>query len=50
MSGYDIMMNGVVFSDMKLAGIIFICCGFMLLLTPGNWVAMLRRITRWIIA
>ena len=44
---YDILMNKVVFSDMKLAGIIFICCGFLLVLTPTNWAAMLRKIIRW---
>ena len=45
-SAYDILMNKVVFSDMKLAGIIFICCGFLLVLTPTNWAAMLRKIIR----
>ena len=40
------MMNGVVFGDMKLAGIIFICCGFILVLTPANWADILKRIMR----
>ena len=40
-------MNKVVFSDMKLAGIIFICCGFLLVLTPTHWAAMLRKVFRW---
>ena len=47
-SGYDILMNKVVFSDMKLAGIIFICCGFLLVLTATHWAAMLRNIIRWV--
>jgi hypothetical protein len=36
-----------VFSDQKLAGIILICCGFLLVLTPTHWAAMLRKIFRW---
>ena len=47
-SAYDILMNKLVLSDMKLAGIIFICCGFLLVLTPTNWAAMLRKIIRWV--
>lgn len=34
------------FSEMKLAGIIFICCGFILVLTPSNFVSTLRRLLR----
>ena len=46
-SAYDILLNKVVFSDMKLAGIIFICCGFLLVLTPTHLAAVLRKIFRW---
>ena len=45
-AAYDIMFNKVDFSDMKLAGIIFICCGFLLVLTPANWDDMLREMMR----
>ena len=31
------------FSEMKLAGIIFICCGFILVLTPSNFISSLWR-------
>lgn len=39
----DWHLYGTVFSDMKLTGIIFICCGFFLVLTPSNLISTLRR-------
>ena len=39
-------MNKVVFSDMKLAGIVFICAGFLMVLTPANWDVILKQIIR----
>ena len=46
---YDIQHNLVTFTDngMKLAGILFICFGFILVLTPSNLLATLRRPLRW---
>ena len=46
-TAYDILINGVVFSDMKLAGIIFICTGFIMVLTPPNWDTILKQVLRW---
>ena len=43
---YDIWMNRVVFSDMKLGGIIFIFAGFFMVLTPANWDVILKQIIR----
>ena len=40
------MMNKVVFSDMKLAGIVFICAGFLMVLTPANWDVIIKQIIR----
>ena len=45
-SAYDIMMNKVVFSEMKLAGIAFICAGFLMVLTPANWDVIIKQIIR----
>ena len=39
----DIYLNETQFSDMKLTGIIFICCGFILVLTPSNIISLLRK-------
>ena len=39
----DIFFNEIEFSDMKLTGILFICCGFILVLTPSNFISKLRR-------
>ena len=46
---YDIQQNLVTFTDngMKLAGILFICLGFLLVLTPSNLSASLRRLVKW---
>ena len=35
------------FTGMKLAGIIIICCGFILVLTPSNWADIVRRIIKY---
>ena len=43
---YDVLQNGLIFSSMKLAGIIIICCGFILVLTPSNWADIVRSIIR----
>ena len=45
---YDIQHNLITFTDngMKLAGILFICLGFVLVLTPANLVSSLRRSLR----
>ena len=45
---YDIQHNLLSFTDngMKLAGILFICCGFLLVLTPANLTSGLRRSIR----
>ena len=32
---------------MKLAGLINICCGFVLVLTPSNWADILRDVIRY---
>ena len=39
----DIFFNGIEFSDMKLTGIMFICCGFILVLTPSNFISKFRK-------
>ena len=46
---YDIQHNLLTFTDngMKLAGILFICFGFLLVLTPANLTSSLRRSLRW---
>ena len=43
---YDHWMNDVSFNGMKLAGLINICCGFVLVLTPANWADILRDLIR----
>ena len=46
---YDIHQNQVAFTDngMKLAGIVFICLGFLLVLTPANLSSSLAVLVRW---
>ena len=46
---YDIQHNLLTFTDngMKLTGILFICFGFILVLTPANLVSTLRRSLKW---
>jgi len=46
-AGYDVIQNGSNFSGMKLAGVIIICCGFILVLTPSNWADIVRSIIKW---
>ena len=45
-SAYDSSYNGTAFTGMKLAGLINICCGFILVLTPSNWADILRDFIR----
>ena len=42
--GYDVAMNNVTFTGMKLAGITIICCAFILVLTPYNLSSIIRSI------
>lgn len=43
---YDVIVHGVVFAGMKLAGIIMICIGFFLVLFPYNWSDLITRFIR----
>ena len=45
-SAYDSSYNGTSFTGMKLAGLINICCGFVLVLTPSNWAEILKDFIR----
>lgn len=42
----DVVLNGVVFEGMKLAGTIMIINGFLLVLLPENWPDYLTRLLR----
>ena len=40
----DIFFNDIEFNqNMKLTGIMFICCGFVLVLTPSNFISKFRK-------
>lgn len=43
----DVHLYNVVFEGMKLAGIILVCIGFLLVLLPDNWPDYITRILRW---
>ncbi|CAL1264931.1 unnamed protein product [Larinioides sclopetarius] len=43
----DVNIYNVVFEGMKLAGILLICIGFMLVLLPDNWPDYITRLIRW---
>ncbi|PRD26226.1 UNVERIFIED_CONTAM: Solute carrier family 35 member F4 [Trichonephila clavipes] len=43
----DVHMHNVVFEGMKLAGILLISIGFMLVLLPDNWPDYITRLIRW---
>lgn len=43
----DTLLYGTAFTDMKLTGILFICAGFLLVLTPSNLISSLRRPIRY---
>ena len=45
-AGYDAIQNGVTFNSMKQAGIIIICGGFIIVLTPSNWDESVMSIIR----
>jgi len=44
---YDILYNGMLFYDMKLAGVLIVCTGFILVLFPANWSQILQFVIRW---
>ena len=44
---YDVVYNGVEFYDMKLAGVLIVCIGFVLVLFPANWSQILASIARY---
>ena len=46
----DTLLYGTAFTDMKLTGILFICAGFVLVLTPSNLISSLRRPIRYTLA
>ncbi|GIX68220.1 putative thiamine transporter SLC35F3, partial [Caerostris darwini] len=43
----DARLHNVVFEGMKLAGILLICIGFLLVLLPDNWPDYITRLVRW---
>ncbi|GIX97817.1 thiamine transporter SLC35F3 [Caerostris extrusa] len=43
----DVHLHNVVFEGMKLAGILLICIGFLLVLLPDNWPDYITRLVRW---
>ncbi|GFS38026.1 putative thiamine transporter SLC35F3 [Nephila pilipes] len=43
----DVHLHNVVFEGMKLAGILLISIGFMLVLLPDNWPDYITRLIRW---
>ena len=47
-AGYDAIQNGVTFNSMKQAGIIIICCGFIIIVTPSNWDESVMSIIRYV--
>ena len=42
----DMTLYESTFDGMKLAGIVIICCGFMVVLFPENWPDLLQTIIR----
>jgi hypothetical protein len=48
LTGLDILLYGEQFAGMKLAGIIFISSGFILVFTPNDWYSAVRNIVRWV--
>ena len=42
----DLMVYDATFDGMKLAGIIIICCGFLVVLFPENWPDLLQSLIR----
>jgi hypothetical protein len=46
LTGLDILLYGEQFAGMKLAGIIFISSGFILVFSPNYWYSAIRNIVR----
>ena len=44
----DLMVYDATFDGMKLAGIIIICCGFLVVLFPENWPDLLQSLIRYV--
>jgi hypothetical protein len=43
----DIVFYHSTFEGMKLAGIVLISCGFVVILLPSNWTEVINVIIRW---
>lgn len=43
----DVVLYGVEFEGMKLAGIVLIVVGFFLVMLPDNWPDYIMRLLRW---
>ncbi|XP_073952171.1 solute carrier family 35 member F3 isoform X2 [Choristoneura fumiferana] len=46
-AGLDVVLYGVQFEGMKLAGIVLIAVGFSLVMFPDNWPNYIMRLLRW---
>jgi hypothetical protein len=43
---YDLMYNGLVLFHMKLAGVLIVCVGFVLVMFPENWALIVASVVR----
>ncbi len=46
LSVYDLMYNGLVLFHMKLAGVLIVCVGFVLVMFPENWAVIIASVVR----
>jgi solute carrier family 35 protein F3/4 len=42
----DVMLYGANFEGMKLAGIVILACGFIIVLFPENWPDAIQHVVR----